>query len=69
MQVRVEGSACVIGHENFHLTFWQVLDVLVKRARFDGLYVDGSACLLISFICEELPSLHGQVAPRHAMFG
>ena len=48
MQVRMESSARVIRHQNFHLTFRQVLDVLVERARFGGLNIDRPACLLIS---------------------
>ncbi len=59
MQVRVEGPTSVIGHQNFHLTFRQILDMLIKRACLGGRNVDRPACLLISFICKELPSLHG----------
>src|SRR6266849_7617362 len=68
VQVRVEGPARVIRHQNLHLTFWQILDVLIERACFRSLDVDRSACLLISLESKELPSLHGQMAPRDAMF-
>ncbi len=68
MQVGVQRSARIIGHQNLHLTFWEILDVLVERARFRGLDINRPACLLISFICEELPTLHRQVAPRDLMF-
>src|SRR6202158_4698518 len=62
MQVRMESSARVVRHQNFHLTFRQVLDVLVERARFGGLNIDRAACLLISLVSEELPTLPGQAA-------
>jgi hypothetical protein len=67
--MRVQGAPSVVRHQNFHLTFGQILDMFVKRACFGGRNVDRPACLLISFICEELPSLHGQVATRDTMFG
>src|SRR5260370_10534258 len=62
MQVGVQRSARVIGHQNLHLTFRQILDVLVERARFRGLDVNRPACLLVSFIFEEPPTLPGEIA-------
>src|SRR5260370_39480684 len=67
VQVRVEGPTSIIRHQNFHLAFRKVLDVLVERTRFCSLHIDCPSCLLIFFKPEELPSLHGQVAPRDLM--
>ena len=34
MQQLVQGSLSVVGHEDFHLTFGEILDVLIQGARF-----------------------------------
>ena len=68
MQVGVQRSARVIGHQNLHLAFRQILDVLVERARFRGLDINRPASLFISFEPEELPPLHGQIAPCDLTF-
>src|SRR5216684_7956495 len=68
MQVGVQRSARVIGHQNLHLTFRQILDVLVESAGFRGLDINRPTGLLISFEPEELPPLHRQIAPRDLMF-
>ena len=69
MQVRVEGPTSVIGHQNFHLSFGKILDVLVEGARFRSLHIHRCACLFVRFISKEFPALHGHVAARDAMLG
>src|SRR5271157_1155146 len=65
VQVSVQRPASVVGHQYFHLSLGQVLDVLVERARLALFPLHRLASRLVFLIPKYLPTQHGAATARN----
>src|SRR6266446_10522602 len=63
MQQCVERPPRIIGHQDLHLSFWQVLDVFVQCSGLLVLALYSAAGFLVLFKSEQLPTVHGKASP------